>query len=854
MDTPPSSEVDAVQTFKDLGLIDELCEACTKTGFKHPTEIQRQSIPLALQNKDIIGLAQTGSGKTAAFALPILQALWNAPQGLFACVMAPTRELAFQISEQFEALGATIGVRTAVIIGGVDMVSQAIALSKKPHIVICTPGRLADHLENTKGFSLRTLKYLVMDEADRLLDMDFGPKIEEILKVIPKERRTFLFSATMTDKVAKLQRASLTNPVKVQVSNKYSTVETLLQYYIFFPLKYKDTYLTYLLNELSGHTCIIFTTTCAAAQKIALMLRNLGFPALPLHGQMSQPMRLGALNKFKSGQRSILVATDVVARGLDIPAVDLVLNYDLPTNSKVYIHRVGRTARAGRAGKSITLVTQYDVELFQRIETLLGKKLEEWPVDKEACMLLAERVEEAQRIAAVQMRDEQKSQGRGKGKRPASAAVGDDEEAAQEQVKSTKAKYRSQLKKKPPVLESVPLAPPDIIFHLTASYKADTNASKVNVGVGAYRTDEGKPWVLPVVRKAEDIIMNDLSLDHEYLPIEGLKSMTDAAAKLILGKDSPIIKEERYCSSQTISGTGAVRMGADFLARYKKGATVLLSNPTWANHRAIFLEAGFTDVQDYSYYHPETRGLDLDGMLTSLKNAPDGSIVVLHACAHNPTGVDPTTEQWKQIADVMESKKHFTFFDCAYQGFASGDVDRDASAIRYFAHDRNLELFVAQSFAKNFGLYGERCGCLTVVAPTAAQAKAAGSQIAKLVRAMYSNPPAYGARIVSLVLNDPSLYAEWLENLQTMSSRIKLMRQMLFDALQALGTPGSWNHILDQIGMFSYTGLNAAQSRGMKDLFHIYMTDNGRISMAGLTTQNVQYFAESLDWVVRNVH
>lgn len=223
-------------------------------------------------------------------------------------------ELAFQISEHLEALGSTIGVRSVVIVGGVDMVDQAIALSKKPHIIVCTPGRLVDHLENTKGFNLKALKYLVMDEADRLLGMDFEKELETILSEIPRERQTMLFSATMTDKVAKLQRASLTKPVKVQVATKYTTVDTLLQYYLFIPLIHKDTYLTYIVNELSGNSIIIFSTTCASAQKLALMLRNLGFPAIALHGQMTQPKRLGALNKFSSGARKILVATDVASR------------------------------------------------------------------------------------------------------------------------------------------------------------------------------------------------------------------------------------------------------------------------------------------------------------------------------------------------------------------------------------------------------------------------------------------------------------------------------------------------------------------------------------------------------------
>ncbi|CAI7890251.1 unnamed protein product, partial [Closterium sp. NIES-53] len=386
-------------TFESLGICSQLVEACHTLGWKNPTPIQCSAIPPAIQGRDVIGLAQTGSGKTAAFTIPILEALLAKPSPLFACILSPTRELAIQIAEQCEALGSSIGLKCAVIVGGVDMVAQAIALGKRPHIIVGTPGRLVDHLSNTKGFNLRTLKYLVLDEADRLLNLEFEAEIDEILKVVPKERRTLLFSATMTSKVAKLQRACLKDPVKVEVSSKYSTVDTLRQQYLFVPAKHKDCYLVYVLNELAGSTAMVFTRTCDATRRVALLLRNLGFPAIPISGQMSQPKRLGALNKFKSGDRSILICTDVASRGLDIPSVDMVVNYDIPTNSKDYIHRVGRTARAGRSGRAITIVTQYDVELFQRIEQLIGKKMEGFPAEAEEALVLLERVSEAQRLA-----------------------------------------------------------------------------------------------------------------------------------------------------------------------------------------------------------------------------------------------------------------------------------------------------------------------------------------------------------------------------------------------------------------------------------------------------------------------
>lgn len=418
-DAPAEAAEKGEKTFASLGVCEPLCEAVAAMGWTKPSEIQCESLPYSLAGRDVIGLAETGSGKTGAFGLPILQALLAKPQGLFALCLAPTRELAFQISEQLEAMGAAINVRCVSVVGGVDMIDQAIALAKKPHIVVATPGRIVDHLENTKGFHLRTLQYLVMDEADRLLTMDFEKELDKILAVVPVQRTTMLFSATMTSKVAKLQRASLQNPVKVEVSSKNQTVKGLIQNYIFFPAKHKDTYLAYVLNELAGATCIIFCSTCDHTQRITLMLRNLGFGATPLHGKMSQPNRLGSLNKFKSGQRNILIATDVASRGLDIPSVDAVINFDIPTNSKDYIHRVGRTARAGRNGRAITFVTQYDVELYQRIEHFLDAKMELYPTEESNVMLLMERVSEAQRIAAMEIRESDENEGgkgRGRGK------------------------------------------------------------------------------------------------------------------------------------------------------------------------------------------------------------------------------------------------------------------------------------------------------------------------------------------------------------------------------------------------------------------------------------------------------
>ncbi|CAM9639580.1 unnamed protein product [Ectocarpus fasciculatus] len=394
-------------TFAGLGISGVLEESIRSLGWAAPTEIQAGCIPEAIQGRDIIGLAETGSGKTGAFAIPILHALLLNPQRLFAVILAPTRELAFQINDVFEALGAAMSLRSVCVVGGIDMMSQSIALAKKPHVIVATPGRLVDHLENSKGFSLRSLKYLVLDEADRMLSMDFEEEINKILAAIPRERNTFLFSATMTTKVAKLQKASLTSPVKVEVSNKFQTPKTLIQQYLFIPAKWKDCYLAYVLDEFKEQSAIIFVATCNNALRIALLLRNLGFNAVCLHGQLSQAKRLGALNKFKSGQRNILVATDVASRGLDIPNVDLVLNFDIPSHGKDYIHRVGRTARAGKAGRSIAFVTQYDVEPYQRLEALITMKLSQFPAEEETVLVLLERVSEAQRIAARELREMQ---------------------------------------------------------------------------------------------------------------------------------------------------------------------------------------------------------------------------------------------------------------------------------------------------------------------------------------------------------------------------------------------------------------------------------------------------------------
>mmetsp|Transcript_15849 Transcript_15849/g.22571 ORF Transcript_15849/g.22571 Transcript_15849/m.22571 type:complete len:598 (+) Transcript_15849:172-1965(+) len=428
-----SNSIISETTFESLNVCQILCDAAKNLNWTHASVIQKETLPAALAGRDIIGLAETGSGKTGAFAIPMLQSLLQNPQrgAVYGIILAPTRELAFQIHEVISALGSSMGASCVCIVGGVDHASQAIALARNPHIVTATPGRLVDHLTNTKGFHLRKVKYLIMDEADRMLSMDFEKELDQILEVMPghEKRTTMLFSATMTSKVQKLERASLSDPVRIQVSTKFQTPQNLLQSYLFIPAKYKDVYLTYIINENAGKSILVFGATCNNVQRLAIMLRNLGFPAISLHGQMSQPKRLGALHKFKCGTNQnsnsktsskgcdIMICTDVASRGLDIPNVDVVINFDLPGHGKDYIHRVGRTARAGKSGTAIAMVTQYDVEVYQRLETLLNRKLPEHKLDEQTVLVLYERVSEAQRMATRELKEQLASGGRNNGRK-----------------------------------------------------------------------------------------------------------------------------------------------------------------------------------------------------------------------------------------------------------------------------------------------------------------------------------------------------------------------------------------------------------------------------------------------------
>ncbi|KAI3387020.1 hypothetical protein SNEBB_000289 [Seison nebaliae] len=393
----------------------------------------------------------------------------------------------------------------------------------------------------------------------------------------------------------------------------------------------------------------------------------------------------------------------------------------------------------------------------------------------------------------------------------------------------------------------VPLGPPDAILGITEAYKKDINPQKVNLGVGAYRDDNGKPFVLSSVRKAEKMI-SEKKMDKEYAGISGVPIFTSLAAQLAFGSDSNVIKEKRNATVQSISGTGALRIGAAYLNRfYPQNKTVWLPSPTWGNHKPILTDSGLK-FESYTYYDPKTCALNFDGMMNDLNKIPKQSVVLLHACAHNPTGVDPTKSQWKQISEVMKKRELLPFFDMAYQGFASGDAENDAFALRYFCkHHDNL--MMCQSFAKNMGLYGERVGTFSIVCSDEEEAKRVMSQLKILIRPMYSNPPINGARIASTVLSE--LNDEWRIEVKGMADRIIMMRKDLVKNLTHLGSTHNWDHITNQIGMFCFTGLNSRQVEELTKNYSIYLTKDGRISVAGVSTKNNGYIAEAIHNVTK---
>jgi aspartate aminotransferase len=389
--------------------------------------------------------------------------------------------------------------------------------------------------------------------------------------------------------------------------------------------------------------------------------------------------------------------------------------------------------------------------------------------------------------------------------------------------------------------KDLPQGPPDAILGIAQAFKTCTDPRKVNVCVGAYRDTDGQPWVLPSVRQAELNLLDDASNNKEYLPIEGDAAFCAKALTFAYGADANL---DIIAGVQTLSGTGACRIGGQFLSTFLPGRSIYIPVPTWGNHWKIFAECGL-DCQSYRYYDRGTNGLDMDGILKDIAAAPDGSIILLHACAHNPTGCDPNMEQWKQIADVLEEKQHVAFFDSAYQGFASGDAEADAAAFRYVV-SRGLPVLLAQSFAKNFGLYGERCGTLSVVCGNAEQKEKIMSQLKCIIRPMYSSPPKHGSSIVKTVLSDDVLTAQYYKECESMAARIQDMRTKLVSQLSKVGSKHDWSHVTNQIGMFAFTGMSKDMCDELTDEHAIYLTKDGRISIAGLNDSNLDYVAKAV--------
>lgn len=395
----------------------------------------------------------------------------------------------------------------------------------------------------------------------------------------------------------------------------------------------------------------------------------------------------------------------------------------------------------------------------------------------------------------------------------------------------------------------VEMGPPDAILGVTEAYKRDTNPKKINLGVGAYRDDNGKPYVLPSVLKAEERL-SAKKLDKEYAPIAGSAEFCSLSINLALGEDNEQSKNGLNATLQGISGTGSLRIGAAFLANFFPGnKEVYLPTPSWGNHTPIFKHSGLS-VKQYRYYDPKTCGCDFQGVLQDIAKIPEKSIILFHACAHNPTGVDPKPEQWAEISKVVQQKKLFPFFDMAYQGFASGDVARDAFAVRHFVKNGH-EIALTQSYAKNMGLYGERAGAFSLITSSKEAAQTTLSQLKIIVRPMYSNPPIHGARIVTEILSDPSLKSQWLQDVKGMADRIISVRTQLHDNLKKEGSQHDWSHITDQIGMFCFTGMNQQQAERITKDFSIYLTKDGRISMAGVTSKNVDYLAHAMHEVTK---
>jgi len=391
------------------------------------------------------------------------------------------------------------------------------------------------------------------------------------------------------------------------------------------------------------------------------------------------------------------------------------------------------------------------------------------------------------------------------------------------------------------LFSAIEMAPRDPILGITEAFNADTNTAKINLGVGVYYDDKGKVPLLECVQKAEAKLMEQPT-PRTYLPIEGLAAYDKAVQELVFGADSPVIQEKRALTVQAIGGTGALKIGADFLKRFLPSSDVYISDPSWENHRALFESAGFT-VHNYAYYDAGTRGVNFDGMLAALTSMPAGSIVVLHACCHNPTGADLTQDQWDQVIAAVQAGNLVPFLDMAYQGFANG-IDEDGAVVRRFAAT-GMAMLVSNSFSKSFSLYGERVGALSIVATTSEEAARVLSQLKRVVRTNYSNPPTHGGKVVATVLATPELRKLWEEELAGMRVRIREMRGAMVEKLKAKAPGHDFEFVREQVGMFSYSGLTKEQVGKLRDE-SIYAVDTGRICVAALNSTNIDRVVDAI--------
>ena len=394
---------------------------------------------------------------------------------------------------------------------------------------------------------------------------------------------------------------------------------------------------------------------------------------------------------------------------------------------------------------------------------------------------------------------------------------------------------------------NVELVPGDPILGLTEAYNADPRTTKVNLGVGIYYDEAGRIPVLDAVREVEQRLAAEAK-PRGYLPIDGMPDYTRTTRELLFGVDSPLLAAGRVATTQTIGGSGALRTGADLLKKVLPHATIAISNPSWENHRAVFGAVGF-DVVDYTYFDTATHGVDFAGMLADLRTLEAGTVVLLHACCHNPTGADLTVDQWRQVIEVLRERALFPFIDMAYQGFDKG-IDEDAAAVRLLAESGIATFVVASSYSKSFSLYGERVGALTVVSADADESKRVQSQIKRIIRANYSSPSTHGAALVAGVLGSSELRARWETELGQMRERIHALRAGLVEKLAANGAP-EFAFIGEQAGMFSYSGLSRAQVDRLRDEFGIYAVGTGRICVAALSLTNLDYVAEAVAAVSR---